>query len=248
MSNNTQVLKNVDESQKGPEDAHKIYGQVWNLKNDQITLNFKKEKIVPPGKLFSKRECLSQMMSLYDLTGIVQPYHLKAKLLFQKSCELKIGWDELLPSPLQENFQRWIEELPLLEKIRVNRCFLPKNGGKLCYIASFSDSSNVGLGVNTYIIAEDAHGVRTSELAFCKAKVLPLKQKYTTPRSELAAAQLNARAGNYVADALTIVLGYKPKIYFFSDSEITLYRLKNPAETYKVWVANRLKAIQESTK
>ena len=247
VSNNTQVLKNVDESQKGPEDAHKIYGQVWNLKNDQITLNFKKEKIVPPGKLFSKRECLSQMMSLYDLTGIVQPYHLKAKLLFQKSCELKIGWDELLPSPLQENFQRWIEELPLLEEIRVNRCFLPKNGGKLCYIASFSDSSNVGLGVNTYIIAEDAHGVRTSELAFCKAKVLPLKQKYTTPRSELAAAQLNARAGNYVADALTIVLGYKPKIYFFSDSEITLYRLKNPAETYKVWVANRLKAIQEST-
>merc|ERR1712079_695264 len=100
---------------------------------------------------------------------------------------------------------------------------------------------------NTYVISEDPEGIRQSELAFCKAKVLPLKQKYTTPRSELVAAQLNARAGNYVADALTTVLGYKPKVYYFSDSEITLYRLKNQAETYKVWVANRLKAIQETT-
>ena len=247
VSNNTHVLKDLDESQKGPKDIHKIYGQIWNLKTDQITLNFKKGKIISAEKLFTKRECLSQMMSLYDLAGLVQPYHLKAKLIFQKSCELKIDWDEKLPHPLQENFQKWIEELHLLEKITVNRCFLPTNGGKICYLASFSDSSNVGLGVNTYVITEDANGIRKSELAFCKSKVLPLKQKYTTPRSELAAAQLNARAGNYVADALTTVLGYKPKIYFFSDSEITLYRLKNQAETYKVWVANRLKIIQEST-
>ena len=246
VSNNTQVLKDLDESQKGPEDVHKYMGQIWNLKNDRITLNFKRDKIISTEKLFTKRECLSQMMSLYDLTGIVQPYHLKAKLIFQKSCELKIGWDEELPDPLQQNFQNWIKQLDLLEKITIKRCFLP-TGGKICYLASFSDSSNVGLGVNVYVVSEDPEGRLHSELAFCKAKVLPLKQKYTTPRSELAAAQLNARAANYVADALTIVLGYKPKIYFFSDSEITLYRLKNPAETYKVWVANRLKTIQEST-
>ena len=186
-------------------------------------------------------------MKLYDLIGIIQPYHLKAKLIFQKSCDLKTGWDEALPNPLQEDFQKWIKELPLLENITINRCFLPQNGGKLCYLASFSDSSNVGLGVNVYVVSEDPEGRLYSTLAFCKAKVLPLKQKFTTPRSELAAAQLSARAGNYVADALTTVLGTKPKIYFFSDSEITLYRLKKSSETYKPWVANRLKAIQNST-
>ena len=247
VSNNTQVLKGLDESQKGPTDVNKVYGQLWDLQADQITLNFEKLKAISPENTFTKRECLSHMMKLYDLSGLVQPYHLKAKLIFQKSCELKVGWDEKLPPPLQENFQKWIKELPLLKEIKVNRCFLPKNGGKLCYLASFSDSSNIGLGVNTYVISEDPEGIRQSELAFCKAKVLPLKQKYTTPRSELVAAQLNARAGNYVADALTTVLGYKPKVYYFSDSEITLYRLKNQAETYKVWVANRLKAIQETT-
>ena len=247
VSNNQKILEDLEESQKGPTEIHKIYGQIWNLKSDFLTLNFKKEKIPEVGKIFTKRECLSYMMSLYDLTGIIQPYHLKAKLIFQKSCELKLGWDEELPNPLQENFQKWIEEWPLLERITVNRCFLPKNGGKICYLASFSDSSNDGLGVNVYVVSEDAEGVRTSELAFCKAKVLPLNQNYTTPRSELAAANLSARAGNYVADALTTILRYKPKVYYFSDSEITLYRLKNKAETYKTWVSNRLKAIQDST-
>ena len=247
VSNDEKILDGLDESVRGPKEVTKVYGQTWNLKTDQLTFIFKKEKSLLMDKEFTKRECLSQMMSLYDLSGLVQPYHLKAKLIFQKSCEIKLDWDEKLPFPLQEEFQKWMKELPKLDKITVNRCFLPAKGGKICFIASFSDSSNVGLGVNTYIISEDEDGTRQSELAFCKAKVLPLKQKYTTPRSELAAAQLNARAANYVAEALTTVVGHKPKIHYFSDSEITLYRLQKSAETYKVWVANRLRAIQNQT-
>ena len=50
---------------------------------------------------------------------------------------------------------------------------------------------------------------------------------------------------NYVAEALTTIVEDKPKIYYFSDSEITLYRLKKTPGTYKVWVANRLKAIHD---
>merc|ERR1712001_22800 len=112
------------------------------------------------------------------------------------------------------------------------------NGGKFLFIASFCDASNVGIGVNVYIVTEDNFGKQYSNLALCKAKVLPLKANYTTPRGELVAAQLSARAGNYVADAMTPVVGQKLRVYYFSDSEITLYRLLKPAETYKVWVAN----------
>ena len=247
VSNDLNILNGLDESVLGPKEITKIYGQIWNLNRDQLTLKvLKNHTSLSSDKIFTKRECLAHMMSLYDLSGFVQPYHLKAKLIFQKSCQAKLEWDDKLPHPLQEEFQKWISEIPLLEKITINRCFLPP-GGKLCFIASFSDSSNVGLGINTYVIAEDAAGNRQSSLAFCKAKVLPLKQKFTTPRGELAAAQLNARAANYVAEALSTVVGYKPKIYFFSDSEITLYRLLKPAESYKVWVSNRIRSIQNST-
>ena len=246
VSNDEKILEGLDESMKGPKDITKVYGQLWNLESDQLTFNFKKQAPLPANQEFTKRECLSQIMSLYDLCGFVQPYHLKAKLIFQQSCDTKLGWDQKLPHPLQEEFQKWMMELHKLDKITVNRCLMPSRG-KICYIASFSDSSNVGLGVNTYVISEDINGTRKSELAFCKAKVLPLKKKFTTPRSELAAAQLNARVANYVANALSTMVGHKPKIYYFSDSEITLYRLKKSAETYKVWVANRLRAIHNQT-
>ena len=59
---------------------------------------------------------------------------------------------------------------------------------------------------------------------------MPLKTIFTTPKGELAAAQLNSRAGNYVANAVDIAVGFKPKVYYFTDSEINLYRLKQKPE------------------
>ena len=246
VSNSKEVLEALDEKIKGPTDKTKIYGQHWDLMNDNLTFAIKKE-LNTEQKMFTKRELLAEMMSLYDLLGFVQPFHLKAKIIFQESCKLSMKWDDLLPQNLQLETNKWMKQLPLLNKITVKRCFLPPNGGKFLFIASFCDASNVGIGVNVYIVTEDNFGKQYSNLALCKAKVLPLKANYTTPRGELVAAQLSARAGNYVADAMTPVVGRKLRVYYFSDSEITLYRLLKPAETYKVWVANRLKAIQTST-
>ena len=152
VANDQEILKDLNESQRGPIDVHKIYGQTWDLQNDLLTLNLKKEKIPVMEKTFTKRECLSQLMQIYDLLGIAQPYTLLAKLIFQKSCELKLGWDEELPDPLQSNYQKWLTDYPLLSQIKIKRCVLPPNGGKICYLASFSDSSDVAVGVNVYIV------------------------------------------------------------------------------------------------
>ena len=251
VSNHSEILSDIDASQRGPVDVHKIYGQSWDLQDDLLTLNFTKEKMPVMKKTFTKRECLSQLMKIFDILGIAQPYTLIAKLIYQKSCILKVKWDDELPSPLQENFQKWVLDLPLLSQIKINRCVLPPTGGKLLYLASFSDASDVAIGVNVYVVSEDPNGGLHSNLAFVKAKVLPLnqttKKSWTTPRGELAAAQLSARAANYVAEALTTVVGYKPKIYFFSDSAITLYRLKKPSATFMMWVANRVEDIQNTT-
>ena len=251
VANNISILRDLDESQKGPTDVHKIYGQTWDLQNDLLSLNFKKEMPVME-KTFTKRECLSQLMQIYDILGIAQPYTLLAKIIFQTSCEIKTAWDDELPDPLQRNYQKWLADYPLLSQIKIKRCVLPPNGGKICYLASFSDASDIAIGVNIYVVSEDDDGNRYSELAFVKAKVLPLsqtrKKAWTTPRGELAAAQLSARAANYVAEALTTVVGAKPNIYFFSDSAITLYRLKKPSEMFTTWVANRLQYIQDTTR
>ena len=245
VSNSPMVINNIEEELRGPSEFSKIYGQNWNIKEDKLTFNFKNE-VESKDRRFTKRQLLAEMMSLYDLLGFAQPFHLKAKLIFQETCKTSMKWDELLSEKLQTEINLWMKELPLLNKILVDRSFLSP-GGKIIFIASFCDASNVGLGVNTYIVSEDKDGKLKSSLAYCKAKVLPLKTKFTTPKGELAAAQLNSRAGNYVANAVNIAVGYKPKVYYFSDSEINLYRLKQNPDKYKVWVANRLKAILQQT-
>ena len=67
-------------------------------------------------------------------------------------------------------------DYPLLPQIKINRCFLPPSGGKNRYLASFSDASDVAIGVNIYVVSEDPKGELHSNLAFVKAKVLPLSQ------------------------------------------------------------------------
>ena len=47
---------------KAQTDIHKVYGQIWNLKSDQLTLNLKKQAPIEEGKLFKKWiEELSQL-------------------------------------------------------------------------------------------------------------------------------------------------------------------------------------------
>ena len=124
---------------KGPTDIHKVYGQIWNLKSDQLTLNLKKQAPIEEGKLFKK----------------------------------------------------WIEELSQLENFTITRSFLPVtfqevsvaafrevNAGRENMLHSFRDASNVGLGINCYVVIEGHNGTRYSELAFCKAKVLPQSQNF----------------------------------------------------------------------
>ena len=62
VSNNSVVLEDIDDALKGPTDIHKVYGQIWNLKSDQLTLNLKKQAPIEEGKLFKKWiEELSQL-------------------------------------------------------------------------------------------------------------------------------------------------------------------------------------------
>ena len=102
-----------------------------------------------------------------------------------------------------------------LENFTITRSFLPVtfqevsvaafrevNAGRENMLHSFCDASNVGLGVNCYVVIEGPNGTRYSELAFCKAKVLPRSQNFTTPRAELAAAVLNSGVANFIARAL----------------------------------------------
>ena len=101
-----------------------------------------------------------------------------------------------------------------------------------------------------FLISIDPDGTRRSHLAFSKTRVKPLNKHLKTLskemsvcRLELLAALLAATIGVFIQSAFKEQL----KVRYFTDSQITLYRLLNDPLTFRPWVSNRLRQIKELT-
>ena len=62
VSNNQKISENIDESMRGPQGTHKVYGQIWDLEKDHLTVNFEKQKLLIEGKSYSKRTYLDLLL------------------------------------------------------------------------------------------------------------------------------------------------------------------------------------------
>ena len=101
------------------------------------------------------------------------------------------------------------------------------------------------------MISVNPDGSRNSNLAFSKTRVRPLGKRLETLseemsicRLELLAALIAEKIGTFVKSAFETPI----KMRFFSDSQVTLHRLKNNHSIYRPFVSNRLKQIMELTK
>ena len=75
----------------------------------------------------TKRGVVSDVSKTFDVLGWIAPTVLSMKILYQQLWLLKTGWDEEVPAELMEQHARWREQLPLLAKKQLPRCyFLPE--------------------------------------------------------------------------------------------------------------------------
>ena len=202
---------------------------------------------------YTKRQVLSIVAQIFDSTGLVTPYVLIPKLILQSCWKLKLSWDEPLPSELNEKFEEFMSELPKLASISIKRCLLPTPKSKLVGICAFGDASAEAYGAAVYAIAkDDIFGLR-SNLIFSKSRVRPLgkrlqslEEELSICRLELLGALIACKAAHFCKEAFKNIEDIQLK--FFSDSQVTLWRIQNPYNNYKVFVANRLKTIQQLSK
>ena len=63
-------------------------------------------------------------------------------------CHSKLRWDDQIPEDALQRWQTWLEMLPKLEEIVVDRCLKPANFGDIvsCQLHHFSDASQQGYG------------------------------------------------------------------------------------------------------
>ena len=275
VSNSLKTLKEFPDECLSKKDRLSILDTYWSQKEDVLTFNLMKSteaevKIEKANSevsvesdsknatttapasttVYTKRQVLSIVAQIFDSTGLVTPYVLIPKLILQSCWKLKLLWDEPLRSELQERFEDFMSELPKLASISIKRGLLPTTKSKLVEICAFGDASAEAYGRAVYAIAKyETLGLK-SNLVFSKSRVRPLGKRLQSLddemsicRLELLSALIACKAALFCREAFENVDDIQLK--FFSDSQVTLWRLQNPYNNYKVFVANRLKTIQQ---
>lgn len=153
-SNNKEVMSSVPQEDRATatKDRHLVndvtaieraLGVHWCIESD--TLQF---RIIVQDKPLSRRGILSTVSSVFDPLGLVAPFILVAKRILQELCRDGVGWDDEVPDDLRPQWEKWRAELPVLESLRIARCYKPQKFDvvKNVELHHFSDACQNGYG------------------------------------------------------------------------------------------------------
>ncbi len=142
---------------------------------------------------------------------------------------------------MRSRWERWLRDLCLLARLKIPRCYKPKNFGNVvsAELHNFSDASKDGYGQCSYLRLTDDQNEIHCSLVMAKSRVAPMKMT-TIPRLELTAALVSAK----VSALLQKELEFEDlKQVFWTDSRIVLGYISNSSRRFHVFVTNRVQQI-----
>lgn len=245
-SSNSEVVSDMFlkeyESKHLDADSVKILGLKWSKLCD--CFGFDGIEVSPSIQL-TKRHVLSFVARLFDPLGLLSPYVMTIKVLFQQLWKLGLGWEDELPVDLAKHFKVWLDGLVVLKQWDIPRCYFP--GTKWRHLQGlevhvFCDAADQrGYGACAYLrIPTGFDGTYRVSYVLSKARVAPIRP-ITIPRLELLGALLGARLLRFVYKALKLPDSVRYKCW--SDSTIALSWIKGEPSQWKVFVANRVREI-----
>ena len=105
--------------------TEKALGVNWDIESDTLVSQLNLD-----GKPTARPQMLSMISKIYDPLGLAAPFLLKGKRILQELCKSNFNWDDAVSDDIAE-WQKWKKELPLLENLKMERCFKPSKFGKL---------------------------------------------------------------------------------------------------------------------
>lgn len=226
-------VDNLLEIQEGEEPTIKTLGIGWNFQRDVFKISV---SLAFPEKM-TKRTLLSFAAKIFDPLGWLAPVTVRAKLLIQELWRENIGWDEPVSQKIYEAFLKLRMDLNKLKDVEIPRGYEAEADD--FQLIGMCDASGRAYGAAMYVKAG-----KNVKLIASKSRVSPLKVELTLPRLELMGAVLLAELFSAVKSALK---KEPTQSFMFTDSEIVLGWLRNPALSYKVFVGHRVKKIVEVT-
>ena len=140
----------------------------------------------------TKRSLLSLTSKVFDPMGLLAPFIVRAKILFQELWSRGLRYDKL-PDDILDQWRAWKAELIYLDEVRIPRYFalgLAVSSG--IELHAFGDASLKAYGSAVYARVEDVSGQVRTQLLMSKSRVAPIK-RISLPRLEVLAAIVNAR-------------------------------------------------------
>ena len=249
LSNSRKVIESLPASERAAQvkdlDFEKLpveraLGVQWNISSDQFGF-----RIVIKDRPATRRGILSIVSSVYDPLGFVAPFILNAKLILQDLCRKKLDWDDVIPEDIMRRWQAWLQELPKLEQVAIDRCFKPPNFGEVSstQLHHFSDASQQGYGAVTYLRITDRSGNTKCSFVMGKSRLAPMKS-VTVPRMELSAAVVATRLDTMSRKELSLPIS---ESFFWTDSTCVLRYIENEDKRFQTFVANRIATIHEAS-
>ncbi|XP_043242095.1 uncharacterized protein LOC122391859 [Amphibalanus amphitrite] len=231
----------VDVDKDVCQNEERALGVRWKIDDDALGFSVKTREVTA-----TRRGILSVISSIYDPLGIAGPFLLRGKQLLQGLCRREIGWDDRIPDDEARMWKKWLEELPKLSEVTVDRCLKTPEFG--CVTKSqlhhFCDASEGGYGAVVYLRQENEEGRIHCAFVMGKSRVAPLK-KVTVPRLELSAATTSVRLNTTVQRELDSVDVHET--FFWTDSTAVLRYVNNDKVRYQTFVANRLAVIKDGS-
>ena len=220
--------------------VERALGVEWCIESDSFQL-----RVTLQNKPLTRRGVLSTVSSIYDPMGFVAPLLLKGKRILQELCREGVDWDDPVPENIRARWEKWRNDLLLLNNLSVQRCYRPEGFENLKTIElhHFSDASTLGYGQCSYLRMVNNEDQVHCSFVMGKARVSPLKT-VTIPRLELTAALVSVKVSNMLHKELNYE-GITD--VFWTDSKVVIGYIGNEARRFHVYVANRIQQIRDST-
>lgn len=222
----------------------RVLGMRWNPREDLFT--FDCEVIISPDLVVTKRLVLSCIARIFDPLGLISPFIISVKILFQDLWKLGVSWDEEVPDAIARAFHSWIKGLLELNKLSIPRCYVSVswNNKQKIEFHCFCDSSTLAYGAVIYLKVLELDNSVSVSLVLSKARVCPLRP-VTLPRLELLGAVVGSKLLRSVMGSMNVPEDVK---YFcWTDSKVVLQWIKSDPTRWKPFVCNRVAQIQELT-
>jgi len=187
----------------------------------------------------TKRSVLKLAASVFDPLGLLSPFMISLKVLFQRLCINQVNWHESLSSDLTTEWGSIISHLEEFSKLKLPRgCIFAENYPVTVCLHSFCDASERAYAAALYFSSKYPDGHIEVRLLCRKTRVAPTV-KQTIPRLELLGTLMLSRLVQSVATSLPTL----SSTYLWTDLTVALYWVQN-RKTWKPYAQSRVREIR----